>query len=222
MSQLIKPENFDKSKLSLSSVRTYGNQGGKLIYINYDEKKNVDLITPSIRFPFGVNKFESDNGGCKYDLTLSLDNMEDASIKSFYTCIKQVDEFIKEEARKNSLTWFKKRDASEEVINALFTDSIKQKDNYSPVIKTKITEYNNEFKIAVYDDKANTLYPNEQNDSSAFLNKIKKNGRGVAIISPSVVWISNNRFGITWKLTQLKVNTVVDQSTYSFLDEDSD
>ena len=148
--------------------------------------------------------------------------MENASIKSFYTCIKQVDEFIKEEARKNSLTWFKKRDASEEVINALFTDSIKQKDSYSPVIKTKITEYNNEFKIAVYDDKANTLYPNEQNDSSAFLNKIKRNGRGVAIISPSVVWISNSRFGITWKLTQLKVNTVVDQSTYSFLDEDSD
>ena len=117
--------------------------------------------TPKMRMPYGLSKFANDGGQPKYHVDISFDGMEnEIKLKSFYNTVESFDNKVKSEAKQNSLVWLKRKDVSDELIDELFTPSIKRsKDkttgeiaSRAPTFKGKLSVWEGSLKCVVFDN----------------------------------------------------------------------
>ena len=218
---LLKVSEFDSSKITYSDVRPMG-PNAKQVYINYDDSQVV-FATPKLKVPFGLSKFEQEGQNPKYSLDLSFGDLGNEKNKVFFDAIKSIDEKVLTDATKNSLIWLRKRNVSEEVIETLFSPSVKySKDkvtgevntNYPPTIRAKLPYYNGEFSCSVYDHDRKKL--------DEFADKITKGSRVIAVIKCAGVWLAGGKFGITWRVEQLKLDKPNSLQGFAFVDEDDE
>ena len=163
-----------------------------LIPIKYKHNNNkLDFIiqTPRLYIPFGINTYRDKNY-----ISLSFRNYEyDREIKTFLKTIKQLSNHIEEYIK---YKWGHRYH---------FDNNIKENDNgFPPLLKITIPE-----NVNIFDDNRNTLVLDN------ITPKIECNG----IIYLSHIWKNNKRFGLTWKLLQLKVYPIKIFSGYAFLDD---
>ena len=218
---LLKVSEFDSSKITYSDVRPMG-PNAKQVYINYDDSQVV-FATPRLKVPFGLSKFEQEGQNPKYSLDLSFGDLGNEKNKVFFDAIKSIDEKVLADATKNSLIWLRKRNVSEEVIETLFSPSVKySKDkvtgevntNYPPTIRAKLPYYNGEFSCSVYDHDRKKL--------DEFADKITKGSRVIAVIKCAGVWLAGGKFGSTWRVEQLKLDKPNSLQGFAFVDEDDE
>jgi len=163
-----------------------------LIPIKYKHNNNkLDVIiqTPRLYIPFGINPYRDKNY-----ISLSFRNYEyDREIKTFLKTIKKLSNHIEEYIK---YKWGHRYH---------FDNNIKENGNgFPPLLKMTIPE-----NVNIFDDNRNNLVLDN------ITPKIECNG----IIYLSHIWKNKTRFGLTWKLLQLKVYPIKMFSGYAFLDD---
>ena len=189
--------------------------GGKSVGImNKNTKKSLILSTP-LMLTWGVNEYVDEKTGKKtYDMALQFpsDEYNNENISAFLTSLQEFESKIKTDAIANSREWFNKPKVSEEVIDALWTPMLKypkDKDSgdfdYSrpPTLKIKIPFWEGDFKIELYNDSQEQVFPT---DESGPIEEYLVKGSNVAtLIQCGGIWFANGKFGVTWKLLQAVV-----------------
>lgn len=221
---LIRPSDFDVSKMEYSEPKAMGAgaTGAKQVYINYN-KNPIILVTPKMRLPYGVGKYEESGKPTKYSLDLSFVGKDsDPKIQAFYDTLKAIDEKIIQDSMSNSLVWLRKKTMSKDVAQTLYTPSIKvpkdketgeETDKYPHTFKGKISYYNEAFQCSAFDH-------NKEKIEGDFTDRLVKGQHAAAIVKCAGIWFSGGKFGCSWRIEQLKLDEPKNLVGYAFLDDD--
>lgn len=216
----ILPSDFSVSKIKCGNLRTLDN-GGKIVWISYE---NGPLIfqTPEMVAPFGISQWDNDKGGKKTELALSFKGKEARpNLEKFYENLAALDAKMVTEAFENSPSWFKKK-TSEEVLKELYTPIIRHAkdkntgeitDKYAATFKATLPEKDGKQTFEVYNQKKELI-----DLSSVEL----KGAKVTALIQCLGIWIAGTKFGVSWKVLQMRVIPVKKLEGYSFKDLDTD
>ena len=216
MSQTLFAREIDVSALEFSDLRPYGK--GQISYVNYKSSSLV-IQTPIMKCPYGLSKFDADGDRVKYSLDLSFGG-DSKNITDLKKLLEDVDDRVLNESTKKSLQWFKKKNQSRDVSQALFTTSVKiatengePTDKYPPTFKTKVANYEGKFKCLCFDDNKVSI------DNSDLVNLVGKGQSVRALVKLSGIWFAGGKFGIIWELKQLKFTPQTQLADYAFIDE---
>jgi len=192
-------------------------KGGKSVgVLNSATKKGLYISTP-LMLTWGLNEnepFDGKGGPKTYDFTLQFPNSDYAneSTDKFLKNFKTFEDYIKAQAIENSRDWLGKSKVTPEVVDALWSPMVKYpKDQASgepdygraPQVRVKVPYWDGIFNVEVYDVNKNILFPL---DDGANLNELICKGINMAtVIQCGGVWISNGKFGVTWRLFQAVV-----------------
>tara|TARA_B100000745_G_scaffold106209_1_gene67970 strand:- start:1636 stop:2484 length:849 start_codon:yes stop_codon:yes gene_type:complete len=120
-------KDLDPSKVTFGDVKVLDN-GGKLVNLLHDGR-TIYLQTPGLKMPFDAKFFAnngSDESSGKYSIRMQFDNMDEGSKgRIFHDKMLEFDDMVKTAAKERSVEWFKKKNMSAEVLDTIFTDSIK-------------------------------------------------------------------------------------------------
>lgn len=209
------PNEFDASKISFGNVKVNENKG-KSIYVGYDSGPLI-FQTPEMVAPFGVSKWDKENGGDKFSLNLSFKGKETREpLNKFFENLNALNETLIQGAKNNSEAWFGNV-KSEIVLRELITPVIsysKEKDKYPPTIKANLMQKNGNYDIEVYDENRNEI----KYDGTMDL----KNARITALIQCLGIWVIGSKFGITWKIVQMRVIPAKKLQGYAFKEIEND
>ena len=222
--QIVLSRDFDIKNVTFSEVKVLDN-GGKIVYISYNRAPLI-IQTPAMAAPFGMSRWEGENGAAsKYSIDLSFKGMDDSSsMQAFYKLLEHIDEKMISHGFDNQQTWFKgKRYGSREIVEALYTPLIKhakdrhtgeRTDAYPPTFKATVPQRDGAFACDVFDASR----------ASVDLNAIDTKGaRITAIIQCTGVWFAGGKFGVSWKVVQMKVSQNSTKLTgYALVDVDDD
>ena len=228
MQNITRVNQLNSKNINYSDVRV-NNYGGKSIYLNYLEpKRSLVIQTPEMVMPYNVGEFQptdssgNSDGPKKYTMNLSFRGMEETpKVKQFYEKVQEIDEKLVSDAVKNSLPWFK-ANHKREVVKALYSPTIKvSKDRetgepdgkYPPTIKIKLPTRDGKFTCEVY---------NSQREEVDLLTTLGKGAKVKALIQCTGIWFAGGKFGLSWKVVQMKVVPSKKITGYSFIDESDD
>lgn len=142
----IEPDQFKINNINFGNIKS-NTYGFKIIPMKYNNDE-LEILTPTLRMPFGISTTEKDNS---YYLSLSFDNTND----KLDDLIKQIElhciDYIynNQEILRNG----KNIKKSKEFIQELFKSKIDHKDNFPPSLRINLktnNEYNNT-KIKIFD-----------------------------------------------------------------------
>lgn len=219
VSDIIQPKSFDVGRLSFGTPKKNAN-GGKTIYPMYAGKIPY-VQTPVMTAPFGVSFFPGENGAPdKYSLDVSFAGMDShEGIKSFYEFAAAVDAAVLDEAWKKSMDWFGKKYPSVEVLEAMRSPSIKMpsKEQYAPRFSMKLPFRDGKFTFPVYDGKRNEISLTDIINSDS-----KGKGSRVQAILSCSCWVVGPRFGVSWKVVQLRWQSAARLTGFAFVNTGDD
>lgn len=222
-SKTILARDFESSKVTFSEPKTL-ESGGKQAYINYNGGMFV-MQTPVCRLPYGLSVFDK-QGPVKYSMDLSFDGYDsNEKMKQFFDAMSALDNHMLDQAVINTQKWFK-RSLTREVLENLYTPCIKyakDKDGnqkpYPPTLKVQLRQKRDtsDFEVQVYDDeKKPVLNPVMQE-------LIVKGAQLKCLIQCTGVWFAGGKFGLSWKATQICLDSVPQNAgKFTFIDDDDD
>ena len=200
-------KEFDPAHISYGEVKTL-TTGAKSAYISYDGHPLL-LQLPWMNIPFAINE-EGYKGAAltKYDLQVSFRGRQtDPRLQLLYQKLGQLEAQLVRDGVANSLSWFKKKGATDEYVEDKLSRIIKHSkdkstgevdDKYDPTLRVKLP-YNFEtqtFTFPAYDLEGNDL---KFGDIKANV----RGGRARLIVQFTGVWFSGNGgFGVSWKVYQ--------------------
>ena len=199
-------KNIDPTNLEFSEMKTNA-KGGGTVYVN----PKIIIQTPKAKIPFGMSRFESEDGSFKHSLNVSLGSttQNGQEFKEWFTSL---DNSITKGIVKNSEKWLGKK-KSEAVVQELYKSMvIESKDGkYEPTYKVKfMTNKNGEFQAPVYLDK------NEKGS----IDDLTKGSSVSLIMQLTGIWFVGKQCGCTWTVLQVKSYPGENFTAYAFKDED--
>jgi len=192
-------------------------QGAKSVNIlNKHVKKGLVLSTP-LMLTWGASDFIDEKTGQsdgKFSMSLQFPSEEYSTedTKAFMNNMKALEDKIKADALIYSKEWFGKIHKNPEVVEALWTPMLKySKDrstgeyDYSkaPTLRIKIPQWEGVWKVEIYDEDGEKLFPGEPNVSP--LDYLKKGSNIACLIQFAGIWFVNGKFSASWKLVQAVV-----------------
>lgn len=211
-SMIINGNNFNASNDFIYKKPTINSNGGKSVGIMNAHSKKSLLISTPLMLTWGVNEYTDEKTGKKtYDMAIQFPNDEynTEQISKFLTALQNMESKIKADTIKNCKEWLNKQKISDEVIDALWTPMLKypkdkESGDYdysrSPTLKIKIPYWEGDFKMELYNDNEEIIFPLE--DSGPIEDYISKGSNIATLIQCGGLWFVNGKFGITWKLIQ--------------------
>ena len=182
------------------------------------------MQTPSCTLPYGMSTFDK-AGPIKYSVELSMRGYDEAGnkIKPFYDAMASLDEYMIDQGVKNSRQWFKS-DLPRDVIKAFYSPLIRfsvdkegNRKPYPPTFKVQLRQRNNEFETKMYDDRKQPYsgIPMEE--------LLVKGATATVLIQCTGVWFAGSKFGLTWKATQIRIDTLPQSARgFTFVDDGED
>ena len=220
---LQKSHSFDISKLSFNDVKTNQN-GGKSVYISLDKSKFA-LQTPVMVLPYDMSVYDKGDYP-KYSIELSFRDMEDNyRVAGFYERMEQLDNLILDAAVKNSMKWFGKKKSNREIMEALYTPIVKRSRDketgeydgkYPSSIRIKLPFWEGKKSYEILSFKDDLPLDVEQEEV------FNKGSKVQAIIKCGGIWVVNGKFGCTWSVEKIRVESNPTVKNYSFVEDDSD
>lgn len=232
MSALIKGKNIDISKLAFSQPRVLDN-GAKLVYMNYDGGR-LSVQSPWMTLPWKMGVY-TEGEYPKYSIDLSFKGMEnDPDLQAFHDKLQEVEEKIVDAGFDNSVSWFKKKKTTREVVEAIFNPILKvSKDKetgepdgkWPPTMKLKVARKNgvwesNRDKPLVVKDQTGKQFKinSEDNLEDIFC----KNTRLRVKMSCVGLWVASGNYMCQWQLTSAEVDLPDDADNDDFLPDSDD
>ena len=219
--QTIKGKNLDSKLVTLSDKPSIMDSGAKYVYVGYNSK-NLVVQTPEMSIPFGFNVYDKGEYP-KYSVDLSFSGMEsNKSMKAFHDNLDAMDDRLISEGTKNSLSWFKKKTMSKEVVSSLFNRTIKipmDKEGeplpYPPRLKLKIPYKDGRCLVQFYDKEGKEI----EGDPAKIL---VRGGKAKAIIQCVGLWISSSNYMCQWKAVRMEVEVPDSVEDGGFLPDTDD
>ena len=235
-SEIIKPSNINFDNITFGEKNTLP-IGASFISLQYNGKP-LYLQLPKATC-FGMDKQynddENDSKNKRYTSTIRIEKMEeDSKMKECLEGLRDLEKHIKKYAKENSMDLFKKKKMSDEVIDTVFNDYLKsskdkesgEEDHKSYYMKFKYPFKKNDevnFDVGVFNSSKKSIDLTAENINTT----IVKYCSVKAVITPNI-YISSGKFGVTWKVWQVKVwepegmNVVLDKKNYCMIDSSDD
>ena len=215
------PAQLDVSKITYGTPKNLDN-GGKIIPV-YLKGQPMIVQIPAMIAPYGISKWDNDKGVVKVHLEVSFgDYHNNPTLKTIYDKMTELDNKFVADALENSIAWLKTKYTKLDVVQVLYTRMVKFSkdketgeisDKYPPTMKLQIPYKDGKYACEVYDQKCQRVNLEDVDTKRASV---------TAIVQCTGLWVAGMKFGITWKVIQMKVcpnNTKI--TGYSFI-EDSD
>ncbi len=221
-SAVVSPAAFSTSKVTFSPVKAIEATGAKQAYLNYDGRPLVMQVGP-LETPFGLNVFDK-AGPPKYSVDLKLrgydDPVSNPKVATIYNALHALDEYMLDQAVKNSKAWFK-GEKSREILSELYTPIVKfAKDAdgnpkpYPPTIKIALKQRDGKFETQVYDEMKRPLTDVPLSDI------LVKGAVLTTLIQCTGIWFAGPKFGLSFKAIQIRADKVPDSIRgFAFLDD---
>tara|TARA_B110000971_G_scaffold219861_1_gene261973 strand:- start:882 stop:1751 length:870 start_codon:yes stop_codon:yes gene_type:complete len=241
MSTVINPTQFNANNVTgTAPIRKGDRLQALLLYSNTP----FLLETPALKVPFGVNRFGEKSDGTidaskvlgAYSMNMSAQPKDNTPerlevVKSFFDNLEEMDTVLLKYGMEHSKAIFGKVHQHEAVVEALFTPTIKRSEDkegnpYPHRIAPKIpADYDDETRpnVKVFQDTQDDL--NVEGYTFSELKETVGKGTFVAAILQPRLWFISGKYGITWKVVQMKVHakkTFGKPTSYAFSDNTSD
>jgi hypothetical protein len=215
---IIDGTQFNVQNIKYTSPKANSSGGKNVNILNKTTNTGIRISTPLLR-TWGASDFQdpqTGKGNGKFEMSLQFPSGEykNADTDAFLKNIQAFEQKIKEDALTYSKEWFGKVHKNAEVVEALYTPILKySKDkvtgdpdlNKAPTLRVKIPSWEGAFKVEVYDDDFQKLFPNTENPLITPMELIQKGTDVAALIQCGGIWFANGKFGVTWKLVQVVV-----------------
>ncbi len=202
--RILLPSQIDASKITYGAPKALDN-GGKIISVYHDGSPFIVQI-PEMVAPYGLSKWDNDRGGVKIHLDLSFGKPDEADRAQFLAKASEVDRKFQGDALDNCVAWFKNKYTTLDVVQALYTPMVKLAkdkatgevtDAYPPTFKAQVPQRDGKVSCEVYD----------RDKQRVELDSMDLKGAAVtAIVQCSGLWVAGGKFGVTWRVVQMKVN----------------
>ena len=211
---IVSINKLDISKVSFSGIRT-NKQGGKSVSINYSGQQ-FQLLVNKIGFPAGVLAKTNDRSGqTDYSLIASLKgcdpyakevSTDTSDIGMLYNFLLSLQDKMVAYVTENSGSWFGKKRSEESIrdsMKSLLRVSVDKVNNeyipngkYPPSLTLKVPVYDGRISMDVIDRAKKPIYLTVDSLQSVFTKGIEAN----IVVTPSI-YIINQGFGVTWRLS---------------------
>lgn len=227
-SSIVLPKNFNMASISFGAVKTL-ESGGKSIYISYNGSEFM-MQSPKMLAPFGLSKWEekgkvsnAKSSADKYSIEISFKDVEtNANTKMFFDMLENIDNLVKKKAVENSLTYFNKKKLSDESAQDAYSSNIKHHIENGE----RSNKYPPRMRVAVPVDRDGNFMCKAYigNEEVELTPAITKNCLVQCIIKCQSIWIiGGNKFGVTYKLQQIRLTPKVDfLNAFAFIELDDD
>jgi len=177
----------------------FGDYASRKIVLSKDDKP-IRFQIPKLYMPFGISGFTPDYGATKWNIDFSIKNWDQdgAYNQKFYRFLVDLENNVIDHVHQNCEKIFHCALPRDSVV-AMFNSNIKMSDGRDPRFRVKVdTDMDGRIKPVLFD-------ANEQDITSIAEEKLHSHKMGAAIVELNSVYFMNKRFGMTWKLHQLKV-----------------
>ncbi len=171
----------------------------KITISHNDSGKPVRFQIPRMYIPFGISGFTPEIGATKWNIDFNMSgwDQDDNYIKKFYNFIRNIEKFVKDFIQENSLEIFGICSDSLN-LDSMFNSNIKE-DGRDPKFRLKVDIDNMGFiKPPIFDI-------NEKNVTTNASKGLYKGYSGVSMVELTSVYFLNKKFGLTWRMCQMKV-----------------
>ena len=211
---IVSGSEFTNTNFIYTKAKVNNNGRKSIGILNSDNKKSLYLSTP-LMLTWGVNEYVDEKSGNKtYDMALQFPNDEYANedTTKFLKAMQDLEKKIKEDAIVNSKDWLNKVKLVPEAVDAVWTPMLKYPKNkdteepdYSraPTLKVKLNYWEDEFKLELYNEDKELVFPNDTGVS--IMDLITKASNVATVIQCGGIWVAGGKFGVTWKLFQAVV-----------------
>ena len=157
--------------------------------------KPIKIQLPKMYMPFGISSFVPEVGETKWNIDFSMKgyNEDGNYVKLFYEFLKAVEDRVIDSVQEQSQAIFGKN-MSRDVLLTMFNSNIKESSDREPKFRLK------------YDPQTTPVFDCDDTDiTSAPVDKGYAQCSGVALAEIGNVYFLNKKFGIVWKMPQLKI-----------------
>lgn len=228
---IVRTSDFVPSNVSFGEVKKT-EYGGLQVRVNNKVGEsvtpNLTYQTPKMRAPFGafVSQMEGDTTE-KYYLELSFGG-ESPLVAAAHEKLQALDEIMLEEGIKNSQKWFGKKNISKELADDKYSECVRRyKDpetkehtgKFPDTFRVKIPKTNEGVPLVeVYDNNKQRIVVNSM---AELLELVPKGSFVKALVQCSNVWVTA-KYGLGWRLLQLRIFPSGQMPNYSFVDDDEE
>ena len=232
----MQPKDFDVSKVNYIYPKVMPGGAGKLFFLDYNEEPIV-IQSPEMIITFDPQIFADSDKNSKYNVKASV-NLSNKLSKVFHDKMDEFDLRVKEMAKENSVEWFKKKHLSDDVIDSMFTPSIRLSTDsetgepngrFPPTFGFKVKKRDGKIQCGCYAPSVGGNPPEELNindkekDNYTDFDKcLKKNTTVKGLFKCDFVWHSPGKFGSTWSAQQLRIKVPKGFDQYAFMDDSDD
>lgn len=214
---IIDGTQFNVQNIKYSAPKANASGGKSINILNKSTNTGLRLSTPLL-LTWGASDFvdqQTGKGNGKFELSLQFPTSEYATEDSvaFLKNLQALEQKIKDDALTYSKEWFGKVHKNAEVVEALYTPMLKySKDKTTgepdltkaPTLRVKIPSWEGVFRVEVYDEDGDKLFPNVNTNANP-IELIHKGTNVATLIQCGGIWFANGKFGVTWKLAQIVV-----------------
>lgn len=194
----------------------FGDYSSRKIVLSKDGKPARFQI-PRLYMPFGISGFTPDVGQKKWNIDFSLKgwNEDGGYIQKFYRFLVNLEDSVIDHIHQNSEEIFGSP-MSRDTVSSMFNSNIKYSATHDPKLRVKVDVDNGGMiKPRIFD-------ANEVDITSEAEEKLHSRQTGAAIVELNSIYFMNRRFGVTWKLQQLKVFEPQRLKGFQFVSEGAD
>jgi len=202
---VVTASTFSAANLKIDSTKKQlDSSPAAIVYLNYNGGR-LRVQTPRLTVPFNAGDFQ---GNGKFKVNLDLKNRTtDPKVKAYYDMLSAIDKAVVQQGVKSSANWLGLKGVGEETINALYTKSVRvSKDkngkDREPIqsIAIKKNYKTGEFDTALYDKQ------NRKIEGKNPLEVLRRGAQVTCILDATSIWVAGGKFGISWKLVQVRVD----------------
>ena len=204
---VVTSSSFVATKLGTGEYKALEKSGA--VYLNYDGKI-INLQGPQLTIPYDASDYKEDG---KFKVQFSFKGRDTRPlVAKFHDTIEAIDNFVIDQAVKNSGKWFKKPGMTRDMLKLFFKSTIRyskdkdgnEKREYPPhmavALKRKGTrEAPGPFVAEIFDDGRKLI------EGVTPVEALRRNAEVVPILTCGGVWIVDGKFGVTWNLKQAVV-----------------
>ena len=215
---IIDGTQFNVENIKYSSPKANSSGGKNVNILNKATNSGIRISTP-LMLTWGASDFldpQTGKGNGKFEMSLQFprDEYKNADTDAFLKNLQAFEQKIKNDALTYSKEWFGKVHKNAEVVEALYTPILKySRDkvtgepdlNKAPTLRVKIPSWEGVFKVEVYDEDYQKLFPSVDNSLITPMELIQKGTNVASLIQCGGIWFANGKFGVTWKLVQVVV-----------------
>jgi hypothetical protein len=199
---ILSPGEFDAAQITYGEPKDIGTNGGRSVYINFN-KMPITIQTPEMIAPYAMKDWE---GNHNYTLDLSFKGKESRKVlDTFFNKLTEFDSKLIQDGIKNGLSWLRKPIKSEVVAETIYTKMVRYSkdkntgeisDKFPPTLKLKVPYKDGKFICETY---------NGNKELIDIASVETKGARITAIIQCLGIWVAGGKYGVTWKVLQMKV-----------------